>query len=92
MPFRTRRAVLAATFGLAALPVLPVRADDRPPTSEELRQIEEVLRRAGFVRWGEIELDDGRWEVDDAVTADGRTYDLELSSADFSILKRERDD
>lgn len=95
MSHSTRRTVLAATLGalaLPALPVLPARADDRPPTPEERRQIEAVLRRSGFVRWGKIELDDGRWEVDDAVTADGRKYDLKLSSADFSIVRRERDD
>lgn len=95
MPFPTRRAILVATLGLAALPALPVmsaRADDRPPTAEERRQIEAALRRHGFVRWGKIELDDGRWEVDDAVREDGRKYELELSTVDFSIVKLERDD
>ncbi|MGU9978581.1 PepSY domain-containing protein [Phreatobacter sp. HK31-P] len=93
MPILDRRAVLAATLGLtAAASLAPARADDRPVTPEERRQIEATLRREGFVRWGEIELDDGRFEVDDAIAADGRKYDLELSRVDFSILKRERDD
>lgn len=87
--------MLAVPFALAAMPVLPVpqaRADDRPPTPQERRRIEAALRRHGFVRWGKIELDDGRWEIDDAVRSDGRTYDVELSRRDFSILRLERDD
>ncbi|WP_439574110.1 PepSY domain-containing protein [Phreatobacter sp.] len=95
MSHHSRRTLLATTFGIAALPmlaVLPARADDRKPTAQERQQIEAVLRREGFVRWGDIEMDDGRWEVDDAVAADGRKYDLELSRQDFSILKRDLDD
>lgn len=93
MPILDRRALLAATLGLTgALPLAAARADDRPVTPEERRQIEEVLRREGFTRWGETELDDGRFEVHDAIATDGREYDLELSRADFSILKRDLDD
>ncbi len=86
---RTRIAVFA--LGLALAPALAL-ADDRPVTPEERRQIENSLREAGFTRWGEIEFDDGRFEVDDAVAADGRKYDLELSGADYSIVSRDRDD
>lgn len=93
MPILDRRALLAATLGLTtALTLAAARADDRPVTPEERRQIEEVLRREGFTRWDEIELDDGRFEVDGAIAADGREYDLELSRVDFSILKRDRED
>lgn len=93
MPILDRRALLAATLGVtSAMPLAAARADDRPVTPEERRQIEEVLRREGFTRWGDIELDDGRFEVDDAVAADGREYDLELSRADFSIVKRDLED
>ncbi len=92
MAILDRRTLLAATLGLTAAIPFAARADDRPVTAEERRQIEAVLRREGFVRWGDIELDDGRFEVDDAVAADGRKYDLDLSRADFSILKRDLDD
>lgn len=91
----TRRHLLAGALGLSLVGTLaaaPVRADERPVTAEELRQIEASLRQAGFTRWGEIEFDDGRFEVDDAIAADGAKYDLELSSVDFSIIKRDRDD
>ncbi len=65
---------------------------DRPPSPQERRAIESVLREEGFIRWGQIELDDGKWEVDDARTSDGAKYDLELDPKSFRIVKRERDD
>ncbi|MCZ0736455.1 PepSY domain-containing protein [Phreatobacter sp. AB_2022a] len=73
-------------------PAAPRQGTERPPSPEERRQIEEVLRQAGFTRWGEIEFDNGRFEVDDAVGPDGRKYDLKLSQVDFSIMSREPDD
>jgi hypothetical protein len=91
--FRSRRAVLSAALGLSiAVPLASAHADDRPVTPEERRQIEDTLRREGFTRWGDVEFDDGRFEVDDAVGADGRKYELKLSSVDFSILSRKLDD
>lgn len=93
MPILGRRAVLVATLSLATVASLaPARADDRPVTPEERRRIEATLRREGFTRWGEIEFDDGRLEVDDAISADGRKDDLGQSRADFSILRRDLDD
>lgn len=92
VPIRSRRALLAAAAITLAAVSSPVRAGDRPVTAEELRQIEAVLRREGFVRWGEVEFDDGRFEVDDAIAADGRKYDLKLSGVDFTIQERELDD
>jgi uncharacterized membrane protein YkoI len=64
---------------------------DRKPTTEERARIESVLREQGFTRWDEIEFDeDGKaWEVDDAVSADGRKYDLKLDPNNLSIIKRE---
>jgi hypothetical protein len=93
VPFRTRRTVLAAALGVSiAAPLVSAYAGDRPVTAEELRQIEATLRREGFTRWDEVEFDDGHFEVDDAIGADGRKYDLKLSSVDFSILSRKLDD
>jgi hypothetical protein len=77
--------------GLLAIAPLAAFADDRPPTEEERAQIEEVLRAEGFTSWDEIEWDDdGYWEVDDAVAADGAEWDLKLD-AEFTIIERERD-
>lgn len=93
MPIHTRRSVLVATVGAAFIGALSTaRADDRPVTPEERRQIEATLRREGFTRWGGIEFDDGHFEVADAIAADGKTYDLELSSVDFTITSRDLDD
>ena len=65
-------------------------ADDRPPTPQERAQIEQVLRAEGFTRWEEIELDDGVWEVEDAIGPDGREYDLKLNQQ-FQITRRDPD-
>ena len=68
---------------------------DRAPTSDELTKIESVLKSAGFTAWDEIELEDsgkdsGKWEVDDAVGADGKKYDLKLDQS-FNIIEKKLD-
>jgi hypothetical protein len=84
----TRLHALLAASALALAPIAAA-ADDRPPTPEERAQIEEVLRAEGFTSWEEIEWDDdGYWEVDDAVAADGQEYDLKLD-AEFNIIERD---
>jgi hypothetical protein len=80
-------AVLAISAGL--IPTDAALAD-RSPTAEERTRIESVLRENGFMRWGEIEFDDGRWGVDDAITNDGQKFDLKLNDA-FVIIGREPD-
>lgn len=72
------RTTLALAAFLALPPAVAQADDDRPPTAEERARIEQVLRAEGYTRWDEIELDDGIWEVDDAIGPDGREYDLEL--------------
>ncbi len=82
---------------LAAVAVVGVLAtpawaqDDRPPTPQERAAIERVLRAEGFVRWDEIELDHGVWEVEDARTADGRDYDLKLRPRSLEIIQHDAD-
>ena len=53
-------------------------------------RIESVLQAEGFTRWDDIEWDDDHWEVDDAIGADGREYDLELD-ASLAIIERDPD-
>ena len=84
-----------AAFAAAAITIAlttPALAD-RDPTPEERTRIEAALTAEGFTRWEDIELeDDGSvWEVDDAVGADGREYDLELHPDTLAILKRDAD-
>ena len=65
-------------------------AEERPPTQEERARVEAALRADGYTAWGEIQLDDGRaWEVDDAVDAEGREWDLELEAGTLVVSKKD---
>jgi hypothetical protein len=90
MLLKTPRLALLAAMIVAPLVLgsSSALADKRPPSPEERGQIERVLRADGFTRWEEIKWEDGRWEVVAAVAADGRTFGLELSQIDFSIVRR----
>jgi hypothetical protein len=77
-------ALLSVAFGTIA-------HADRAPTAEERAKIEQALRGQGFTQWKKIEFDDARvWEVDDAIAADGKRYDLKLDQS-LAIIKREAD-
>jgi hypothetical protein len=81
-----------AILAIFALAVLSDALADERPTAEERAKIEAALRSHGFVRWGEIERDDGAtWEVDDAYTTDGRKFELKLRVDTLDIVKRESD-
>lgn len=86
-----KSAGLAAAFALAT--GAAALADDRDVTAEERTAIEAVLEADGFVRWGEMEYDqdDGYFEVDDAIDAEGREYDLKLDD-DYEIISRDLED
>ncbi len=76
----------------AMVVVLPTTAHaEREPTPEERTRIEAALRSEGFTRWDEIELDGDGWEVEDAVAADGKTYELKLNKDTFAIIERDGD-
>lgn len=77
----------AALAGLAAAPAL---ADDRAPTADERARIEAALKADGYTSWGSIELDDDKtWEVDDAIDAEGREWDLDLDVQALNVVKRD---
>ncbi len=86
---RSALLTLAAAVALLASPALA----DRAPTPEERTAIEAKLKAEGFTRWESIELEDDEsvWEVDDAVAAGGREYDLDLKPGTLEILKRDPD-
>ncbi len=89
----TARRVLVCVM-LTAVLFLPMAAcaEDRPPTPEERAQIEKSLRDAGYVTWEKIELDDGMWEVDDAMKdGDTREFDLKLDPQTFEIVVERED-
>jgi hypothetical protein len=88
---RTQFASLAASVAVAAVLVASPAQADREPTPEERTRIEAALRAAGFLRWEEIELDDGLWEVDDAIDASGKEWDLKLDPTSMAIVERTED-
>lgn len=61
---------------------------DRAPTPEEQTRIEAVLKQEGFTKWKKIEVEDDEIEVDDAIDANGKQFDLELDPKTFAIVKR----
>jgi len=84
---------LAMVVSLGALTVpLAAQADDRAPTPEERTAVEAVLKNLGFSTWTSIEMDDGRWEIDDATHADGKRYDVELDPKTLAVIKQKLDD
>jgi len=83
----TASAILASTALFAGVAF----ADGRPPTAEEATAVTAALTKAGFTKWGKVEFDDGKWEVDDAIGADGKKYDVDLSASDLSVLKQKID-
>ena len=88
-----RSTLVSALFGAAALAgAFPsdARADRNPP-AQEWAEVVAALTDAGFTSWGEIEFDDGRWEVDEARAADGKRYELKLDRT-YKIVQREPED
>lgn len=84
---KTSALALAATL-LATSFASPAFAD-RQANKAERQQVSKVLRAHGFVSWGKIERDDGKWEVDNAVTASGKVYDIDIRGG--RIVEWDRD-
>jgi len=85
-------AIFAAA--LVSIPLLAAPAlADRSPSRQEATAIAAKLTAEGYQSWDKIKYDkDGpKWEVDNARTIDGKTYDLDLSPTDYGIIKRESD-
>ena len=78
--------VLALALGLTAGSALA----DRPVTDQERAQLVTALQAQGC-SGGPMEFDDGKFEVDDARCADGKTYDLDFD-ASFKLVKKDQDD
>ncbi len=82
-------------LGLAAAILVALAAQSamagRDPTPEERPRVEAALRGLGSERWDEIEFEDGVWEIDDARTPDGKTYDLKLRAETFEVIERKED-
>lgn len=76
----------ALVFGLAGGAALA----DRAVTDQERTQLVAAMQAQGC-SGGEMEFDDGKFEVDDARCADGKKYDLDFDAA-FKLLEKDQDD
>ncbi len=81
-----------AVLGVTLLAAGIAMADGRAPTASESSAVEAALTKAGFSKWGKVEFDEGKWEIDDAVGTDGKRYDVDLSGTDLSVIKKELED
>lgn len=89
-----RRVALGAAAALlvgAAAPAAFADDDDRPVTAEERERIERALESRGYTDIHDIEVDDGRFEVD-ARNPDGHSVDLELDMETLEVVHEKRDD
>jgi hypothetical protein len=59
---------------------------DRPVTQEESDKLNAALKQEGC-SGGKMEFEDGKFEVENAVCADGKTYDLDFDSS-FRLIKK----
>ena len=82
-----RRLVLGSIVALAL--TAPAMAD-RAITAEERAKLTAAVA-AQQCTGGEMEFDDGKFEVDDAKCSDGKTYTLDFD-AQFQLVKKELDD
>lgn len=86
-----RRVLAPVVLALAAIPFAGVALADQPLPADQLAKVEALLRQEGFTKWKEIELDDGMIEVDDAIDANGKEFDLKLDPTTLAIKTRKAD-
>ena len=78
---------IAAALAFAATPALA----DLQPTAAELAGVESSLFDRGYQGWERIKLhDDGEWEIERAVGADGVSYDLRIDYDTLEITRKNR--
>ncbi|SFM25112.1 PepSY domain-containing protein [Methylobacterium pseudosasicola] len=82
-----RLAIPLLALTLSAGFTATARADEKLPPDQQAK-VEAVLRQEGFTKWKEIELDDGMIEVDDAIDANGKQFDLKLDPKTLAVVKR----
>lgn len=81
-------ALAVAALGFAAPTALA--DDDRNATPEEIARVTQALEAKGYRDIRDIEVDDGRFEVD-AIHPDVYAVDLELDMQTLEILHEKRD-
>jgi len=84
MPMRAILISLAFILGTG------IALADRPLTQEESDKLNAALKQEGC-SGGKMEFEDGKFEVDNAVCADGKTYDLDFDSS-FRLIKKKAEE
>lgn len=78
-------------MGLVALVLLASDAfAGRAVTDEERTRLVAAVTAQGC-SGGKMEFDDGKFEVDDALCADGKKYDLDFDTS-FRLIKKKLED
>lgn len=84
------RALALSAFAVSVMLAQPAFADEKLPADQQAK-VEEMLKQQGFTKWHEIEMDDGMIEVDDAIDADGKQFDLKLDPKTLEIKSRKEE-
>ena len=90
MSFRIGAPSLVLAFSLALSLAASAHADEKLPAGLQTK-VEEMLRKEGFTNWDEIEMDGGMVEVDDAIDASGKPFDLKLDPTTLEIKNRKEE-
>ncbi len=72
----------------------PLAHAGQHPDAAQRAALETALTTAGFVSWGEIEMEQGVWEVDDARKQLGASqkFDLKVDPATLQVVNEQIDD
>jgi hypothetical protein len=54
-------------------------------TSADQAKVEEALKAQGYTKWKTIVLDNGTWEVDDAIDKAGKQFDLRIDAETLKV-------
>ncbi|NLD15006.1 MAG: PepSY domain-containing protein [Gammaproteobacteria bacterium] len=82
------------TVAVAGLMTLaPLAYADQHPDAQQRAALEKALTTAGYVSWGEIEMEHGFWDVDDARKELGsrQKFDLKVDPATMTVTEEKID-
>lgn len=84
------RVTVSALALAMLLTAAPASAQMSPPGFMSIERAGAIAARYGIVRIDEIELDDGRWEIEGRDRA-GREREIEIDARTGRVIKFERD-
>ena len=86
--------IIAAISVSGLMALSPLAMAGQHPDAAQRAALEQALTSAGYVTWGEVELDDCYWEVEDARKEPGakQKYDLRLDPQTMQVVREKLDD